>query len=205
MKKRRQDTDATHSDTSWLCLKMPSNARKVFSHLPMSAKAITTQRSLPCSPQDTLTFDGSQTPKQCSRLTEICPFPSLSHSFSSSSLWIILSSLKCPEHLCSFPMFRLSPTSSCSIPVFAASSNGLTGSAQCAPSECRLSVALLWRVYCFVFHSSRVSTPLPPYPRNKEMARLIYSLLWALDTQSSMMGESGYHESALEHTSAFDG
>lgn len=148
---------------------MPSNAQKVFSHLPPSAKAITTQRSLPCSPQGTWTFDGSQTPRQHSRLTEICPLPSFLHPFSSSSLWILCSSLKCPEHLCFFPMYRLSPATSCSIPIFygvsfspAASRNDLTGSAQCAPSECRLSAALLWRVYCLVFHSSHVSPPQAP-------------------------------------------
>lgn len=168
---------------------MLSNARKVFSHLPPRAKAIASQRSLPCSPQGTSTFDGSQIPRQHSRLTEICPLPSFLHSFSSSPLCILCSSFKCPEHLCFFPMFRFSPATSYSIPIFygvsfspAASRNDLCGSAQCLSSECLLSAALLWRLASVLFSFPFFLCLPTPDPRAREMAMLISSLSWVLHT-----------------------
>lgn len=116
------------------------------------------------------TSDGSQSPRQHSRLAEIWPLPFRS-SFLHSSLWILCS--LCQEHLCFFPRFRPSSAISYSILIcmgFASAQLAawiipLAQHSGSQPPKYLLSVALVWQVHCLVFHSSCVSPPLPQAPR----------------------------------------
>lgn len=154
------------------------------------------------------TLDRSPTPRQHSRLTENWPLPFQS-SFLHSPLWILCSSC---QSICASSPWSGHPLLS---PIQPWDCMGLA-SAQLAawiiplaqysgsqPPKYLLSVALVWQVHCFIFHSSRVSPPLPQAPRLGKWPS------WFLPSNRhwthSFQWECGHREWAVEHTSAFNG